>query len=170
MFNFFKKNKKEDPKEDSKVLAEKAANSKDVREAVDLYSEAIKIEKEKSTPDKYFLSEIYRFRGDIYFSQGVATLSSSDWLHAIDINPENGIAHNNLGIWLTIEQFAKPDFKRAIEHFDLAITYCPDRPDFMMNRAVTKIKDGQKEIGKSELEELYKQGYSDAKIAMERFC
>lgn len=170
MFNFFKKDKKDTPERNSKVLAEKAANSKDVKEAVNLYSEAIKVEKEKSNPDKYFLSEVYRLRGDIYFGQGVAILSSSDWLHAIDYNPQNGIAHNNLGIWLTIEQFAQPDFKRAIEHLNLAVKYCPDRPDFVMNRAITKIKNGQKEIGKKELETLYNQGYADAKIAIERFC
>ena len=48
--------------------------------------------------------------------------------------------------------------------------YCPDRPDFVMNRAVTKVKNGQKEIGKRELEELYNHGFTDAKIAIERFC
>jgi tetratricopeptide (TPR) repeat protein len=170
MFNFFKKNKKDIQEDDSKALVEKAANSRNVKEAVDLYSQAIKVESEKPNPDKYFLSEVYRLRGDIYFSQGVAILSSSDWLHAIELNPENGIAHNNLGIWFTIEQFAKPDLKRAIEHFDLAVQYCPDRPDFVMNRAVIKIQDGQLEIGKKELEELYSQGYTDAKIAIERFC
>lgn len=170
MFNFFKKNQKDNQEKDSKVLAQKAGQSKNVKKAVDLYSQAIKIENEKSNPDKKFLSEIHRLRGDIYFSQGVAILSSSDWLQAIENNPENGIAHNNLGLWFTIEQFAQPDFNRAIEHFDLAVMYCPNRPDFVMNRAVIKVKFGQKEIGKSELEELYNQGYKDAKIAIERFC
>ena len=165
MFNFFKKNKK-----DSKDLAQKAANTKNVKKAVELYSESIKVEQGKPNPDKYFLSEVYRLRGDIYFTQRVATLSSSDWLHAIKYNPQNGIAHNNLGLWFTIEQIAQPDYKRAIEHLDLAVKYCPDRPDFVMNRSVAKIKDGQKEIGRRELEELYHQGYKDAKIAIERFC
>ena len=119
---------------------------------------------------KLFLSEIYRLRGDIYFSQGVAILSSSDFLHAIENNPKNGIAHNNLGVWFSIKQFAKPDYKRAIEHLDLAVKYCPDRPDFVMNRAVMKVRNGQKEIGRKELEDLYQQGYADAKIAIERFC
>jgi len=165
MFNFFKKNKK-----DSKSLAEKAGKTRNVKKAVDLYSESIKLEKEKANPDKSFLSEIYRLRGDVYFTQRVATLSSSDWLHAIEYNPQNGIAHNNLGLWFTIEQIAKPDYKRAIEHLDLAVKYCPDRPDFVMNRAVTKLKCGQKEIGRRELEELYDKGFKDAQIAIERFC
>lgn len=166
MFNFLKKNSEKD----SKRLAEKAGNTRNVKKAIDLYSESIKLEKEKSNPDKYFLSEVYRLRGDIYFSQRVAILSLSDWLHAIELNPQNGIAHNNLGLWFTLEQIAKPDYNRAIEHLDLAVKYYPDRPDFVMNRSVTKIKNGQKEIGRRELEELYNQGYKDAKIAIERFC
>ena len=170
MFNFFKKNKKEEPKKDSIALAQKAANSNDIKEAVELYSEAIKVEKEKPNPDKLFLSEIYRLRGDIYLSQGVAILSSSDFLHAVENNPQNGIAHNNLGIWFSIEQFAKPDYNRAIKHLDLAVKYCPDRPDFVMNRAVMKVRNGDKETGRKELEDLYNQGFSDAKIAIERFC
>ena len=170
MFNFFKKNKKEENKKDSRSLAEKAANSNEIVQAVELYSEAIKVEKEKSEPNKLFLSEIYCFRGERYLSQGVAILSSSDFLHALENNPQNGIAHNNLGIWFSIKQFAKPDYNRAIVHLNLAVKYCPDRPDFVMNRAVMKIRNGQKEIGRIELEELYKKGYSDAKIAIERFC
>lgn len=164
MFNFFGQNK------NSKKLAEKAGQTNDPHKAVELYSDAIKYEKETKKPDKEFLSNLYLWRGEIYLSQGVAILSSSDFLHAIEYNPQNGIAHNDLGIWFTIEHFASPDFVRALEHIEKAVKYCPDRRDFMMNLAVIKIKSGQKEIGRKELEQLYKDGYSDAQIAIERFC
>lgn len=164
MLSLFKKNK------DPRKLALKAGQENDLHKAVDLYSDAIKIEKEKDNPDNDFISDIYRQRGEIYLNQGVAVLSSSDFLQAIDHNPKNGIAHNNLGIWFSIEHFNTPDFDRAIEHLDKAVENCPDRPDFKLNRAVIRVKKGDKETGRKDLEQLYKDGYSDAKIAIERFC
>lgn len=158
-----------DESKDSKKLAEKAGQTSDVHQAVELYSNAIKLEKESKTPDKVFLSDLFVKRGEIYLNQGVAILSSSDFLQSIEQKPDNCIAHNNLGVWFTIEEFATPDFTRAIEHMDKAVEYCPERQDFKMNRAIIKIKAGQKDIGRKELENLYESGYADAKIALERF-
>jgi lipoprotein NlpI len=164
MFNLFKRN------EDPKKLVDKAKRTNDPIKAVELFSDAIKFEKEKDKPDNNFLSNIYLQRGEIYLNQGVAILSSSDFLNAIELNTENGIAHNNLGIWFTIEHFNTPDFNRALEHLDKAVEYCPDRWDFRMNRAIIKIKSGDKDTGRWELEQLYKDGYADAKVAIDRFC
>ena len=164
MFNLFGANK------NPKKLAEKARQANDPHQAVELYSEAIKYEKESKNPDRNFLSNLYLLRGEIYLSQGVALLSSSDFLQAIDYNPTNGVAHNDLGIWFTLERFAAPDLARALEHADKAVQSCPDRQDFKMNLAVIKIKSGQKETGRQDLEKLYAEGYENAKIAIERFC
>jgi len=163
MFNLFKSSK------DSKKLVDKALKEKDPLKAVKLYSDAIQNEKEKANPDHQFLSKIYLLRGEIYLNNGVAILSSSDFLNAIKCDPNNGIAHNDLGIWYTIEHFNTPDFEKALKHIEKAIESCPDRPDFKMNRAVIKIKKGDKKIGRNELEQLYRDGYHDAKIAIERF-
>jgi len=164
MFNLFKWGK------DPRKLAKKASMTRDPLKAVEIYSDAIKFEKEKVNPDNNFLSDIYLQRGEIYLNQGVAILSSSDFLQSIDLNSKNGIAHNNLGIWYTIEHFYTPDFNKALEHLDKAIEYCPDRSDFKMNRAIIKIKMGDKETGRKELEQLYMDGYTDAKVAIERYC
>lgn len=164
MFNLFGQDK------NPKKLADKAKQTNDPHKAVNLYSDAIKYEKESKNPDKNFLSDLYLLRGEIYLNQGVAILSSSDFLQAIDNNPKNGVAHNDLGIWFTIEHFTTPDYVRALEHGEKAVQYCPSRQDFKMNLAVIKIKSGQQEQGRQELEQLYKDGYSDAKIAIERFC
>ncbi|MBS1636878.1 MAG: hypothetical protein JST26_13255 [Bacteroidetes bacterium] len=164
MFNLFGQDK------NPRKLAEKARQENDPHKAVNLYSDAIKYEKEGKSPNRAFLSELYLLRGEIYLNQGVAILSSSDFLHAIEYNPQNGVAHNDLGIWFTLAQFTTPDYSRALEHAEKAVEYCPERQDFRMNLAVIKIKNGQKETGRMELEELYKNGYGNAKIAMERFC
>jgi len=89
-------------------LAARAFRATDPLKAVDLYSDAIKYEKKKESPDKNFLSDIYLLRGEIYLSQGVAILSSSDFLNSIDLNPKNGISQNDLGIWFTLEQSVRP--------------------------------------------------------------
>ncbi|MES2617775.1 MAG: hypothetical protein V4613_07850 [Bacteroidota bacterium] len=163
MFNLFKD-------KNPISLANKAYQTTDPKKAVDLYSDAIKYEKAKSQPDKSFLSDLYLFRGQIYFNQGVAILSSSDFLHSLEHNPQNATSHNNLGIWFTIEFFATPDYTRALEHLDKAVSYSNNNQEFRMNRAVVKIQMGDKDIGRSELEELQNEGYSDATIAIERFC
>lgn len=66
-------------------------------------------------------------------------------------------------------QFAKPDLDRAMEHFNKAIELAPEPLDFQMSRAVIRIKSGDREIGKTELEDLHSKGYENAKIAIERF-
>lgn len=163
MFRLFKKEK------DSKRLADKALKTKNPLKAVELYSDAIICEKGKDIPDDKLLSKIYLLRGEIHLNNGVAILSSSDFLNAIELDPNNGVAHNDLGIWFSIGHFNTPNFEKALEHLDKAIECCPNRQDFKMNRAVIKIKKGDKEIGQKELEQLYADGYHDAKIAMERF-
>lgn len=171
MFGFFKKkDKNEKPIEkNSFELFQLAKDSKDPKKSVELYSDAIDIEKQKETPNKDFISEIYQWRGELYMNLQVAILSSSDFLHSIEYNPKNAISHNNLAVWFTIPQFSKPDWKSSFAHFDNAIELAPDRLDFQMNRAIIKIKSGDKESGKMELEKLYSKGYGDAKIAMDRF-
>jgi tetratricopeptide (TPR) repeat protein len=164
MFDLFKKVK------DPVKLAKRASGTTDPVKAVNYYSDAIKYEDEKESPDKKFLSNIYLLRGEIYLSQGVAVLSSSDFINSIDLNPENGIAHNDLGIWYTIEDFDTPDFKKAYEHLNKAVEFCPGRRDFKMNRAIIKVKMGDKETGRQELEQLLKDGYAEAGVAIEKFC
>ena len=39
-----------------------------------------------------------------------------------------------------------------------------------MNKAIIKVKLGEKEIGRQQLEQLFQDGYSEAKIAIEKFC
>jgi lipoprotein NlpI len=164
MFNLFKKTK------DPGKLATRASLTSDPEKAVRLYSDAIKYEKEKTVPDKSFLSKIYLLRGEIYLSKGEAILSSSDFLNSIELNPGNGIAHNDLGIWFTLEQFNTPDFDKAFEHINKAVELCPDRLDFKMNLAIIKYKKGDKETGRQELEQLLKDGYTEAGVAIEKFC
>jgi tetratricopeptide (TPR) repeat protein len=164
MFNLFKKSK------DPRKLAAKAVATTNPDKAVDLFSDAIKYEEEKETPDNNFLSNIYLMRGEIYLSKGVAILSSSDFLNSIELNPKNGIAHNDLGIWYTISDFNTPDLVRAFEHINKAVDLCPDRRDFKMNRAIVKVKSGDKESGREELQQLLNGGYEEARIAIEKFC
>jgi lipoprotein NlpI len=164
MFNLFKKFK------DPRRLAARASRATDPLKAVVLYSDAIKYEKEKESPDKKFLSDIYLLRGEIYLKQGVAILSSSDFLDSVDLNPKNGIAHNDLSIWFTLEHFNTPDLDKALEHINKALEFCPGRLDFRMNKAIIKIKRGEKEAGKEELEQLFQDGYAEAGIAIEKFC
>ena len=155
---------------DPKKLAAKAQQSKDPQKAVSLYTDAIQYAQAAENPDSGLLSDLYLLRGEVYMGQGVALLSSSDFLHALEYNPENGIAHNDLGVWFMMEQFAAPDHARAQEHFNKAVEYCPDRRDFRMNRAIATYKLGQKDQGLAELEQLYQEGFADAKNAMDLFC
>lgn len=164
MFNLFKKSN------DPRKLATQASRSDNHEKAINLYSDAIKYEKEKESPDRKFLSDVYLLRGEIYLSQGVAILSSSDFSNSIDYNPNNGIAHNDLGIWFTIEQFDLPDFNKALEHLNKAVDLCPDRRDFKMNKAIVKVKMGEKAIGRHELDQLVNDGFEEARVAIEKFC
>lgn len=163
MFNLFKT-------KDPRKLAQQAEKSTNPLKAVEYYSDAIMYEKKKEHPDSIFLSDLYLKRGEIHLYNGVAILSSSDFLQSIEYNPQNGIAHNDLGIWYSIERFNTPDFEKAFEHLDKAVRICPYRQDFQMNLAIIKIKKGDKEAGKAELEQLIESGYDEAKIAFEKFC
>lgn len=141
----------------------------DTKAAIDKFSNAIKMEKGKGNQDKKLLSNIYNLRGEVYLSLGVATLSQSDFVYALDFNPTNESALNNLGVWFSIEQFAKPDYKKSLDYFDKAIALTPARKDVVLNRAVVKIKSGDK-TGCDELRKLEAEGYSDAKTALQQFC
>lgn len=141
----------------------------DAKIAVDKLSDAIKKEKEKSNPDKQLLSNMHNIRGEVYLSVGVAVLSQSDFAYALDYNPTNESALNNLGVWFSIKQFATPDYVKSIDYFNKAIELRPDRKDIILNRAVTKIKSGDKS-GCDDLKKLDAEGYPDAKIALQRFC
>ena len=139
------------------------------KEAVDKLSDAIKKEKDKSSPDKRLLSNIYCIRGEVYLSVGVAILSQSDFTYALQYNQDNESALNNLGIWFSIERFNTPDYKRSFEYFDKAILIQPNRKDIQLNKACVKIQSGDK-TGCDDLRKLDSEGYPDAGIALQRFC
>lgn len=164
MFGFFKRNKK-----DSLELVLEAEQSRDAKEIVNLLSEAIKAEKAKSTPDKIMLSDIYQKRGSIYYQLQVAILSSSDFMHALEMNPDNAQANNDLGMWFNTPAFAPPEYAKAIQYFEKAVELNPNELDYRMNLAVTRIESGDKEKGRQELENLVAKGHQNARIAIARF-
>lgn len=141
----------------------------DYKTSVDKLSDAIKKEKDKREPYKQLLSNIHNIRGEEYLSLGVAILSQSDFVYALEYNPSNESALNNLGVWFSIEQFSTPDYKKSLEYFDKAFVLRPDRKDIILNRAVVKIKSGDS-IGCDDLKKLDDEGYSDAKIGLQQFC
>jgi lipoprotein NlpI len=141
----------------------------DPETAVDKLSDAIKKEKEKSEPNKQLLSNFHNMRGQVYLSVGVAILSQTDFVYALDYNSTNESALNNLGVWFSIEQFATPDYKKSLEYFDKAIALRPDRKDIILNRAIIKIKSGDS-TGCDDLKKLDSGGYPDAKIGLQQFC
>lgn len=108
-------------------------------------------------------------RGEVYLSVGVALLSQSDFAYALQYNPGNESALNNLGIWFSIEHFSTPDYKKSFEYFDKAIVAQPGRKDIQLNKACVKIQSGDKS-GCDDLRKLEGEGYPDAKIALQRFC
>ena len=138
-------------------------------EAVDKLSDAIKKETGKSNPDNKLLSNMHCLRGEVYLSVGVAILSQSDFTYALKYNPYNESALNDLGIWFSIEHFNTPDYNKSFEYFDEAISIQPNRKDIQLNKACVKIQSGDK-TGCDDLHKLDKEGYSDAKIALQRFC
>ena len=148
----------------------KSYQTGDAERAVNKLVEALEKEKLKDRPDSILLSNIYNIRGEVYMSQGVATLSQSDFAFALEYNPKNESLLNNLGIWFSIEQFSSPDYNKSLEYFNQALLISPDRKDIVLNRAVIKIKSGDKEGGCKDLNELHEKKYPDAKIAIQRFC
>jgi len=146
-----------------------AYHNGDHKTAINKLSEAIKKENDKSNPDKQLLSNIHNIRGEAYLSVGVAVLSQSDFVYALDYNPKNESALNNLGVWFSIEQFSTPDYKKSLEYFDKAIRLQPDRKDIILNKAIIKIKSGDM-TGCEDLKKLDSDGYPDAKIGLQQFC
>ena len=143
--------------------------TKKVNRAIDILSDAIKIENKKTSPNKILLSNIHCLRGEVYLSVGVAVLSQSDFTFALEHNPNNESALNNLAIWFSIEKFATPDYKRAFAYFDKAIALKPNRKDIQLNKACIKIQSGDK-TGCDDLRKLENEGYPAAKIALEKLC
>lgn len=141
----------------------------DYKQAVDTLTKAIDLAKATDTINKQLLSNIHNIRGEVYLSVGVAILSQSDFVYALDYNPENESALNNLGIWFTIEMFSNPDYKKSLEYFDKAVAIRPDRKDIILNRAIAKIKSGDT-TGCEDLKKLDAEGYPDAKIGLEQYC
>ncbi len=137
--------------------------------AVNKLSDAVKKETDKSNPDKKLLSNMHCIRGEVYFSVGVAILSQSDFVYALQYNPDNSSALNNLGIWHSTERFITPDYKKSFEYFDKAIAIRPDRKDIQMNKAIVKIKSGDK-TGCDDLRKFCDEDYPDAKSALQEFC
>ena len=147
----------------------KLYQSGNANESVDKLSEAIEKETKKSNADKKFLSRMHNIRGEVYLSVGVAILSQSDFAYALQYNAENESALNNLGIWYSIKHFNTPDYEKSLEYFDKAISIQPNRKDIQLNKACVKIQSGDN-TGCDDLHRLDKDGYSDAKIALQRFC
>lgn len=137
--------------------------------AVEKISKAITVAKGKKDFDKTLLSKMYCSRGNIYLLTKVALLSSSDFLDALECNPKNDDALNFLGVWFTMEEFNSPDYSRAIGYFTEASLINPERQDIRLNIAISKIKLGDL-TGCSELRELHKMGYNEAKIAIDQLC
>jgi len=146
----------------------KSYRSGKTKEAVDTLSEAIKQETSKTDQNKRFLSIIHCIRGEAYLSAGVAILSQSDFVYALQYNPVNESALNNLGIWFSIKHFQAPDYSKSFEYFDRAIAIQPNRKDIQLNRACVKIQSGDK-TGCDDLRRLDSEGYPDAKIALQRY-
>ncbi|PWT96248.1 MAG: hypothetical protein C5B52_16185, partial [Bacteroidetes bacterium] len=142
---------------------------KKVNRAIDILTDAIKLENKNADPNKLLLSNIHCLRGEVYLSVGVAVLSQSDFNFALQHNPENESALNNLAIWHSVEKFAVPDYKKALQYFDKAIALQPDRKDIQLNRACIKIQSGDKS-GCDDLRRLQSEGFANAKLAIERFC
>lgn len=148
---------------------EKLYRSGNSEKAVDKLSEAIKKETDKTSPDKKLLSNMHCIRGEVYLSVGVAVLSQSDFAYALQYNPDNESALNNLGIWYSVKHFAMPDYQKSFEYFDKAIAIQPNRKDIQLNKACVKIQAGDT-TGCDDLRKLDNEGYADAKIALLRFC
>jgi Tfp pilus assembly protein PilF len=144
-------------------------NEGNAEKAVDKLSDAIKKETDKSNSDKRLLSNMHNMRGEVYLSVGVAILSQSDFVYALQYNPQNESSLNNLGIWFSIEHFTTPDYQKSLAYFDEAIAIQPTRKDIQLNKACVKIQSGDK-TGCDDLNKLDSEGYSDAKIALQRFC
>lgn len=89
-----KQNPKKIIDKDSMELYKQARMTDDPKIAVELYSDAIDVEKQKESPNRELISEIYQWRGELYLGFQVAILSSSDFLHSIEFNPKNAISHN----------------------------------------------------------------------------
>jgi lipoprotein NlpI len=147
----------------------KLYRSGNAEKAVGKLSEAIKKETDKSDKNKKFLSDIHTMRGEVYLSVGVAILSQSDFAYALQYNPDNESALNDLGIWYSNKHFSTPDYNKSFEYFDKAIAIQPNRKDIQLNKACVKIQSGDK-TGCDDLRKLDKEGYADAKIALQRFC
>jgi tetratricopeptide (TPR) repeat protein len=139
------------------------------QDAIEKLSEAIKKESARSEPDKRLLSNMYCLRGEVYLSEGVALLSQSDFTYALDYNMTNESALNNMGIWFSIERFSTPDYERSFEYFDKAIAIKPGRKDIRLNKACVKIQSGDR-TGCDDLRKLDAEGYSTAKLALEKLC
>jgi len=148
---------------------EKLYRSGNAEKAVNKLSEAIKKETDKSSPDKRLLSNMHCIRGEVYLSVGVAVLSQSDFAYALQYNPENESALNNLGIWYSVKHFATPDYQKSFEYFDNALAIQPNRKDIQLNKACVKIQAGDMS-GCDDLRKLDNEGYPDAKLALQRFC
>ena len=147
----------------------KLYQSGNAEKAVTKLSEAIKKETDKSNKDKKFLSNLHTMRGEVYLSVNVAILSQSDFAYALQYNPDNESALNDLGIWYSIKHFSTPDYKKSFAYFDKALTIKPNRKDIQLNKACVKIQSGDK-TGCDDLRRLDNEGYPDAKIALQRFC
>jgi len=141
-----------------------------MKAAIPMFVNALEKEKAKANPDKLLLSNIHNIRGEAYMSEGVAILSQSDFIQAIEYDPKNESAYNNMAVWHSIPAFMTPDYTKSLEYFDKALAINPNRKDIRLNKAVVKVQSGDKENGCKELAQLAKEKYPDAKIGIQRFC
>jgi hypothetical protein len=99
---------------------------------------------------------------------------------AVSISPETTFEEYAAPYRDTLKERLREKFEENLEKdptktytesdLDKAVEFCPDRRDFKMNRAIVKVKMGEKETGRLELEQLLEDGFSEAAVAIEKFC
>jgi lipoprotein NlpI len=137
----------------------------DAKNTLEKLAKAIYQELQKEQVEKLLLSNIYNTRGEVYLSIGALLRSHNDFSDAINFNPENENAINNMGVWYTMHSHIDPDFNKSLEYFDRAIAINPDRKDIMLNRAIARIKSGN-EMGYEDLKKLELEKYEVASLAL----
>lgn len=137
--------------------------------AEEMFYKAIVNEKQTANPNRKFISGVYSRRGELFVQVGMGSLAMSDFMQALEFNPQNASALNNLGVWHTVPGFATPDYPKALDYFNRALEISPERNDIFLNRAVCKLKSGDPS-GKQDLLALKAKDYPDADIALQRFA
>lgn len=112
----------------NKALAE--VNIKNYAQAIEDYTEAIKLDKNDS--------KIYAARAFVYAQQNDYEKAKSDYDEAIKINPEEPSYYENRGIM----KLSLMKYNDAIDDFSIAIKKKDDEPEFYFNRGNARLENG----------------------------